>query len=310
MQALVDRKYNMLNVNSLNKVPALLYATLCACVPTFSRLALGKATVFDDAHSAADKVFECLQFTFLFLFSNFIGLVIISEALSASAMAMAHALWICSCLALCRGDGAFGIRLCTPDDVRAFRSWYKWLYSVYEFESRFHLEAIEVSCFFCVFATLILFGNAVLGREIEAWMGSMFTIGGSILIAMVVVLTRLAKAHSRLTADVAKGLRRQRRANKDELRYLEVHTKMHSPKDGNLRTRDLATANDMIKDLLEELEDDTQPVKLFRVLSVTQPNVNRIAVLLASALTTSALRAVLSRTGVGSETVPEKPAAS
>ncbi len=66
----------------------------------------------------------------------------------------------------------------------------------------------------------------------------------------------------------------------------------------------------MIKDLLEELEDETQPVKLFRVLSVTQPNVNRIAVLLASALTTSALRAVLSRTGVGSETVPEKPAAS
>jgi hypothetical protein len=293
-QHALDRKYNMFRPTSLNKVPALLYAIFCSCVPTLSRLALGKSTVFDDARSAADNVVDALQFVFLFFSTNSIALVVLAEASTASALTKAHACWVCNCLDL-RYNDVFRIRLCAPDGVRAFQSWYKWLYSVHEFESRFHLHALEANCLICIFATLSLFLSSLLGREVEEWMGIMFVIGVSILVAMVGVLTKLAKAHTHFTADVAKGLRRQRRTNKQELRYL-ARTNMHSPEDGSARTRDLIEANEMVKEMLEELEDDIETVKLFRLVSLTQSNINRGSVLVASALMTAALRAALSRT--------------
>jgi hypothetical protein len=281
----VDKQYNLC-VLSPNKWVPLILAITFAFIPTIINYTTGALTIFDSSCTGIAKFAGALEILIIFLTCYSTNLVLLNDAFAGTRCMIKFARWLVNSLKTENMDSSHEFRLDSPDQVQAFDQLHRYIFSLFFWESYFHIKGFEMMTLIAILACIGVFSISLLNLPISGPLVLLWLIGTIITAAMAFVFHSTANSHKILTKDVVKCLRAQRRLN-------NIHYEVQQNDEELGLAADLQKANLLIDDLCQAIIDEHDPVKLWGILPLTKDNTIKMAGAMAASLFTTVLRIAL-----------------
>ncbi|GMI42838.1 hypothetical protein TrCOL_g4920 [Triparma columacea] len=278
----VDKQYNLC-VLSLNKWVPLILAITFAFIPTIINDMTGVLTIFDRSCAGIAKFAGALEILIIFFTCYATNLVLLNDAFASTRCMIKFARWLVNSLKTENMDSSHEFRLDSPDQVQAFDQLHRYIFSMFFWESCFHIKAFEMMTLIAILACIGVFSISLLNLPISGPLVLLWLIGTIITAAMAFVFHSTANTHKILTKDVVKCLRAQRRLN-------NIHYEVQQNDEELGLAADLQKANLLLDDLCQAIIDEHDPVKLWGILPLTKENTIKMAGAMAASLFTTVLR--------------------
>eukprot|EP00520_Triparma_pacifica_P014671 CAMPEP_0118637956 /NCGR_PEP_ID=MMETSP0785-20121206/3428_1 /TAXON_ID=91992 /ORGANISM="Bolidomonas pacifica, Strain CCMP 1866" /LENGTH=650 /DNA_ID=CAMNT_0006529175 /DNA_START=51 /DNA_END=2000 /DNA_ORIENTATION=+ len=287
-----SNRYAIYKVKTFSKLYPFLASIIAAFTPSVFRHFLPEERSLFDGLDSSETIGQIIEIILIFMYVNCYNLVILGTAQKDVSALRHFAIWIEGSLKDQYQMETLRLRLYSRENVGAFRTIHRLVFSVYASYSEYHLASFQVSSIIAIFASALVFALAIMDVSFLVAMALLFLIGTEVTIIMTYVFYNTAKTHTILVNSVNRGLHAQIRKNVIEIDFLETLAKTRGA-DRAAEIEELSKANMMIHHLIIEIKDEHRPLKLWGFLPLTKDNIIKLAGALAASLFTTALRVAL-----------------